>query len=125
MSKIIKQTKKLSAVGPYSLAIQKANTLYCSGQIGINEKSKLVDGGMLEEFKVIMTNIADVLREADFSMGDVVKVVLYVTDLYEYKKLNEVYSNYFEEPYPVRTTVEVSRLPLNASIEVEVTAVKD
>lgn len=123
--KVIKRTKTLSAVGPYSLAIEKGGILFLSGQIGINKEIKLVEGGIEAEFGKIMENTIVLLNKVGYSMSDIVQIKNYLIRLEDFSTINNLYKKYFQEPYPTRTTFQVVGIPLGASIEVEITAIKD
>lgn len=113
------------AIGPYSQAIQVGNTIYCSGQVGIDPKTgDLVEGGIEAETRQALENLEAVLNEAGASVGDVTQVQVFLTDLEEYDAMNEVYRNYFEEAPPARAAVEASGLPAGARVEILVTAQK-
>ncbi len=113
-------------VGPYSQAVEINGALYLSGQIGIDPKSgKLVDG-FESQVRQVFANLEAVLREGGYSKREVVKVVIYLTDLSRFSELNKVYEEFFREvePKPARVTVGVNELPLGAQVEIELTAVK-
>lgn len=113
------------AIGPYSQGIQVGNTIYCSGQIGLDpETGTLVDGGIKAETQQTLDNLEAVLRAAGASLNDVVQVQVFLNDLDEYEAMNEVYGTYFEEVPPARATTEVSGLPAGAQVEIMVTAQK-
>lgn len=113
------------AIGPYSQAIQAGNTIYCSGQIGIDpETGNLVTGGTAAETRQAMDNLQAVLEEANASMSDVVQTKVFVSDLDDYGAMNEVYASYFEEAPPARAAVQADSLPAGAQVEIMVTAVK-
>jgi 2-iminobutanoate/2-iminopropanoate deaminase len=114
-----------SAIGPYSQAIQIGNTIYCSGQIGLNpETSQLVVGGVGTELRQAMNNIRAVLREAGYTLEDIAYTQIFLTDMSDYELVNQVYGSYFFEAPPARAVVEVAALPAGARIEIAVTAVK-
>jgi 2-iminobutanoate/2-iminopropanoate deaminase len=114
-----------SAIGPYSQAIQVGNTIYCSGQIGINpDTNQLVAGGVGTELRQAMNNIRAVLREAGYTLEDIAYTQIFLTDINDYESVNQVYGSYFFENPPARAVVEVSALPAGANVEVSVTAVK-
>ena len=123
---MIKNVKTPSApvpVGPYSQAIVCDGLVFCSGQIGIDPRTgKLSPDGTEQEAKQCLDNIRSVLEAAGSSMKKVVKVTIFMTDLDHFKDVNAIYGERFSEPFPARTTVGVSRLPLGASIEIEVVA---
>jgi 2-iminobutanoate/2-iminopropanoate deaminase len=114
------------AIGPYSQAIVVGDAVYLSGQLGIRpEDGKLVEGGVISETKQALETIKAVLLAAGSNLSKVVSVTVYLADMADFTKMNEIYSKYFKEPYPVRTTVGASKLPKNASIEISAVAVKN
>lgn len=125
-------TKKITsgnapaAIGPYSQAIRAANTIYLSGQIGLNAQTgKLVEGGIEAETRQVLENIKAVLFAAALNLTSVVKTEVYLIDMNDFAKMNEVYATYFAEPYPARVTVAVKALPKDAKVEISAIAVKD
>ena len=107
-----------------SQGIVSNGTIYLSGQIHNKPDGTMVDGTVEEKFAQIMQNIVATLKAADATLDNVVKVVIYVTDMSQMPKLNEVYPSYFSDPFPVREAVCVKELPLGATIEVSVVAGK-
>lgn len=107
-----------------SQAIISNDTIYVSGQIHGKPDGSLVEGTVKEKLDQIMQNISAILKAADASVDDIVKVVIYVTDMAQMPELNEVYPTYFKEPFPVREAVCVQALPLGATIEISVVASK-
>ncbi|MGD0817317.1 MAG: RidA family protein [Methanomassiliicoccales archaeon] len=121
--KNVRTEKAPVPVGPYSQAIICDKLVFCSGQLGIDPVSgKLVTGGTVDEARQSLKNIRSVLEAAGSSMSKVVKVAIFMTDLDHFKEVNSVYADTFQEPFPARTTVEVARLPLGATIEIDVVA---
>ncbi len=113
-----------AALGPYSQALAVDGTLYCSGQIALDpESGVLLEGGVAEQAKRVFTNLGAVLQAAGMSFADVVKVTVYMTDLTDFTTVNDVYAEFFEEPYPARATVGVASLPKGAALEVDLIAV--
>lgn len=98
--------------------------IFVSGQVHCNAELELVGETTEEKVAQIMKNIATILKAADAGLDDVVKVVIYVTDMAQMPDLNAVYPTYFKEPYPVREAVCVAALPLGATIEISVVAEK-
>ena len=121
MDKVCFKTKLgPAAVGPYSTATIAGETIYLSGMIGIDPAvQKPVEGGTLAQAKQAFENIKTVLGELGATMNDVLKTTVYLTDIGEFGAVNSLYAEYFGPDYPARTCVEVSRLPLGLSIEVE------
>ncbi|NIR52351.1 RidA family protein [candidate division KSB1 bacterium] len=122
---VISTEEAPAAIGPYSQAIRVGNHLYLSGQIAIDPASgEMVEGGIEDQTRQVMQNIQAVLNAAGFSMQDVVQSKVFLSDLNNYQAMNDVYATYFRESPPARAAVEVARLPLDAMIEIMVTAVK-
>lgn len=120
--KTIFSDKAPKVVGPYSQAIQTDRFVFCSGQIGIDpEKGSLVEG-IENQTHQIMKNISAVLEEAGLSLENVIKTTIFLSDMQNYKQVNELYGTYFSEHKPARSTVQVAGLPLGALIEIEVIA---
>lgn len=107
-----------------SQAIISNGTVYVSGQIHSKADGSVIDGSVKEKVEQIMQNISEILKSADATLDDIVKVVIYVTDMTQMPELNEVYPTYFNEPFPVREAVCVQALPLGATIEISVVAEK-
>ena len=121
MDKIcFKTAKGPAAVGPYSTATIYGDTIYLSGMIGIDPAvQKPVEGGTLAQAKQAFANIATVLGELGATMDDVLKTTVYLTDIGEFSAVNQLYAEAFAPNFPARTCVEVSKLPMGLSIEVE------
>ena len=107
-----------------SHGIISSDTIYVAGQVHVTPDGVIIDGTTEEKVAQIMNNVAAILKAADAELNDVVKVVIYVTDMAQMPKLNEVYPTYFSEPYPVREAICVKELPLGATIEMSVVAAK-
>ena len=123
--KVIASPLAPKAVGPYSQAILANGTLYVSGQLPIDEQTgEFVNGGVKEQLVQIFKNISYILNEAGYSFGDVVKSTVYLTDMKDFGTLNEVYSQFYVEPFPARVAYAVAALPKGALAEVDVIAVK-
>ena len=124
MKKQIVTKNAPGAVGPYSQAIVVGNTLYVSGQIPLNPAT----GELVKEIgaavQQVLENLQAILTEAGYSMADVVKTVVYLADIDNFTKVNEIYAKYFREPYPARSCVAVKDLPKGALLEIECIAAK-
>lgn len=107
-----------------SQAIISNGNIYVSGQIHSKPDGSMVEGSVKKKMDQIMQNISEILKAADATINEVVKVVIYVTDMSQMSELNEVYPGYFNEPFPVREAVCVQALPLGATIELSVVASK-
>ncbi len=112
-------------IGPYSPALLVNDTLYISGQVPINiETGNLITENIELATHQVLRNIKVLLAEADMTLENVVKCTIFMTDLNEFQKMNAVYAGYFEGVAPARETVEISRLPMDATIEISCIAVK-
>ncbi|MGH2966390.1 MAG: Rid family detoxifying hydrolase [Gemmatimonadales bacterium] len=110
-------------VGPFSPAVREGDRVYTSGQVAQDPATgKLIAGGVAAQTEQILHNLAVILRAADKSLGDVVKVNVYLTDMRDFAEMNDVYAKHFAPPYPARTTVAVAALPLGAQVEMEAIA---
>ncbi|MBC5773844.1 RidA family protein [Pontibacter sp. KCTC 32443] len=113
------------SVGPYSHAVETGNLLYLSGQTPIDAATgKLVEGDISAQTEQCFVNLFAVLKAADLTPDDVVKVNVFLTDMANFSAMNEVYKTQFSEPYPARTTIGVASLPLGAQVEVEMIAAR-
>jgi 2-iminobutanoate/2-iminopropanoate deaminase len=126
MKKTVVTPHAPKAVGPYSQAVLIGGTLYCSGQIPLDpESGEVVSGGVREQAERVFLNLGAVLRASGMDFSNVVKATIFTTDLSKFGELNEVYASFFSEPYPARSTVQVSALPRGVQVEVEVVAIRD
>ncbi|MEM5947440.1 RidA family protein [Spirochaetia bacterium 38H-sp] len=113
------------AIGPYSQAIKIGNTLYCSGQIGISpETGKIKNTTIEEEATQTLENLKTVIEAAGFAITDTVKCTIYLTNMSDFSKINEIYASYFSHK-PARSTVAVKELPAGARVEIDCIAVKN
>ena len=124
MAKVIFSEEAPAAVGPYSHAFEAGGLIITSGQLGLDpETGKLVEGAEAQARQAFQ-NLSSVLKSAGSSMEKVVKVTVFGSKLEDFAALNKVYPEFFAEPFPARSGMEVSRLPLNAIFEIEVIAEK-
>jgi len=122
--KVIQTDKAPKAIGPYSQAIQAGNFLFLSGQIPLNPKTgELIQGDIREQTQQVLENIKRILESQGLRMENMVKSTIFLKDIANFNQVNEVYGNYFPSSPPARSTVEVSKLPRNAEIEIEAIAV--
>jgi 2-iminobutanoate/2-iminopropanoate deaminase len=125
MKKIISTTKAPAAIGPYSQAVEANGTLYISGQIPlVPETGKLAGGGIKEQTLQVFRNIEAILHEAGYEFSDVVKSTCLLSDMADFKGMNEVYSLYYPENQPARAAFAVKELPMGALIEIETIAAR-
>ena len=123
MKEQVRTDKAPGALGPYSQGIKANGFVFASGQVAIDPATgQVVEGGIREQTHRTLTNIAAVLEAAGSSMAQAVKVSVFQADLAEFADMNEVYAGFFPSPPPARTTVEVSRLPKDVRIEIDVVA---
>ncbi len=123
--KAIHTEKAPAAIGPYSQAIEVNGFVFASGQIPINpETGSFVEGGIKEQAHQALTNASEILKAAGTDLSHVVKTTVYLADMADFAAMNEVYAQFFSEPYPARSAVAVKDLPKGALVEVEVLAAK-
>lgn len=126
MKKIIHTDSAPAPIGPYSQAVQFGNTLYTSGQIAIDpSNSHLIITSVEAEARQVMKNLEAVLTAADMTFENVVKSTIYLTDMSDFAKVNEIYGSHFDEnSAPARETVEVVGLPKGVNVEISMIAMK-
>lgn len=125
MKKIINTPKAPAAIGPYSQAIEVGNFIFTSGVIPINpEDGTLVNGTIEEQTDRALKNLTNLLTESGSSLDSVVKTTVFIKNMDEFSKVNEVYAKYFTNNFPARSCVEVARLPKDVLIEIEAIATK-
>ena len=123
MKQVIHTGKAPAAIGPYSQAIQIGQLLFTSGQVPIDpETGAIVEGGIQEQARQSLNNIKAILNAAGTNMGAVVKTTVFLQDMNDFAAMNEVYAQFFQEPYPARSAVQVGRLPKDALVEIEAIA---
>lgn len=112
-------------IGPYSQAVKSGNTFYFSGQIALDPATTtMVEGDVSAQTKQVMANIGALLKEAGLEYSNIVKTTIFLKDMNDFPKVNAVYGGFFTSNYPARETVEVSRLPKDALVEISIIAVK-
>lgn len=125
MKRIIQTSKAPAAIGPYSQAVEVNGTLYISGQIPLDpETMKVVEGGIHEQTEQVLKNIGAILLEAGYGYSDVVKSTCLLSDMANFKAMNEIYGKYYPENSPARAAFAVKDLPLGVLIEIETIAAK-
>lgn len=125
MKRIIQTSKAPAAIGPYSQAVETGGTLYVSGQIPlVPETMKIVEGGIQEQTEQVLMNIGAILDAAGYNYSDVVKSTCLLSDMANFKAMNEVYAKYYPENSPARVAFAVKDLPLGVLIEIETIASK-
>lgn len=124
MKKEIKTQNAPMAIGPYSQAIEANGFIFASGQIAIDPSTgELITGGVEEQTRLVLTNLSSVMEAAGSSLENVVKCTVFLKDMNDFSKMNAVYEEFFDAPYPARAAVEVARLPKDVQVEIEAIAV--
>jgi 2-iminobutanoate/2-iminopropanoate deaminase len=112
-------------IGPYSQAIKIGNMLFMSGQVAIQKSTgNIISSNITDETQQVMKNLEEVLKSAGFDFSHIVKTTIFLKDMNNFPKVNEVYGSYFTSQPPARETVEVSRLPKDVNVEISCIAVK-
>ena len=121
--KKIQTTQAPSAIGPYSQAIRIGELLYTSGQIALNpENMEMMNGAIEEETEWVLKNLEAILKADGMSLSHVIKTTVYLTDLGEFARVNQVYEKFFGETKPARACVQVAALPKGAKVEIDAIA---
>lgn len=121
---IISTTKAPAAIGPYSQAIQTGNTLFSSGQLGLDPRTGMLPEGIQAQAAQALANVDAILKEAGFERSNVVKTVVFLKYMSDFGVVNELYADFFGNHKPARSCVEVSCLPKNGLVEIEVVAAR-
>jgi 2-iminobutanoate/2-iminopropanoate deaminase len=125
MKKVISTEKVPSPIGPYSQGLMVGNNLYLSGQIALDPATnKVIKGSIKDETRMVMDNLKSLLEAAGLSMDNVVKTTIFLKDMNNFMQVNEVYGSYFTKEFPARATIEASRLPKDANVEISMEALK-
>ncbi len=120
---IVKTNKAPDAIGPYSQAVRINKMVFLSGQIAVDPKTQqFVDGDIETQAKRVLENLKAVLEASGSCLENVVKTTIYLTDINDFSKVNEIYASYFSAGKPARSTVCVAALPKNAKIEIDAIA---
>ena len=122
--KTIQTTKAPAAIGPYSQAVEANGFVFASGQLGINPATgEFVEGDVQAQTRQALTNARAIMNEAGLDLNNVIKTTVFLSDMANFAAMNEIYAEFFREPYPARSAVAVKTLPKNALVEVECIAV--
>lgn len=122
--KVIQTNNAPAAVGPYSQAVELGNLVFASGQIALDPATGKLAEGIEAQAHQALKNAQAVIAASGAKWENVVKTTVFITNVDDFAKVNEIYATYFKQPYPARSCVEISRLPKGALIEVEVIAAK-
>ncbi len=124
MKKVISTTKAPAAIGPYSQAIDAGSMVFTSGIIPVVPETGEIPEGSVSQARQAFKNLSNLLEAAGSSMDKVIKTTVFIKEMNDFAAINEVYAEYFNEPYPSRSCVEVARLPKDVMIEIEAIAEK-
>lgn len=122
MPEVVSTPKAPQAIGPYSQAIKHNGLVFLSGQIPLDAAGNLVDGGIVEQTRQVLNNIQNVLDAAGSSLTSVLKATVFLKSMDDFAEMNKVYSEFFSEHKPARSTIQVAKLPRDVSVEIEVVA---
>ena len=125
MKKIISTDKAPAAIGPYSQAIEVNGMVFTSGVIPVNPATGEIPSGIENQANQVIGNLAALLVESGTSVDNVIKTTVFIKDMDDFAKVNEIYSKYFIKDCPARSCVEVARLPKDVLIEIEAIAIKE
>ena len=124
MKKVLATNNAPAAIGPYSQAITVGNMLFTSGQIPINPATGDIPEGVEAQAEQALTNVKNLIEAAGGSIENVVKTTVFIKDMNDFGKINEIYAEYFKDACPARSCVEVARLPKDVLMEMEAVAAK-
>ena len=124
MQKVISTDKAPSAIGPYSQAIEINGMVYTSGAIPVNPSTGEIPEGVEAQANLAFSNLCALVEEAGSKVENIVKTTVFIKEMNDFGKINEIYKKYFKEPFPARSCVEVARLPKDVLLEVEAIAWK-
>ena len=123
MKQVIHTDSAPAAIGPYSPAFQIGDLLFVSGQVPIDpDTGAVVEGDIAVQARQSLSNLKAILNAAGTNMGAVVKTTVFLADMNDFAAMNEVYAQFFQEPFPARSAVQVARLPKDAKVEIEAIA---
>ena len=122
MQKYINTEAAPKPIGPYSQAVNFRRLIFTSGQVALNENGVIATEDIKEQTKIVIENLRNILKEGGSSLANVIKTTVFLKDMNDFTQMNEVYDEFFGKVLPARSTVEVSRLPKDAKVEIEVIA---
>ena len=124
MKKIISTSDAPQAIGPYSQGVRVGSTIYYSGQIPLDPKTgQIVSGGIDIQTRRVMENVGGLLKSQGLNYDNIVKTTIFLADINDFQKVNEIYGSYFKQASPARSTIQAGALPKGARLEIEVIAV--
>jgi 2-iminobutanoate/2-iminopropanoate deaminase len=124
MASAVSSPKAPKAIGPYSPAIRAGSLLFVSGQVPIDPATgNMIEGDIAAQTRRVLDNVGALLEAGGVSFANVVRTTVFLADMNDFAEVNQVYGQYFSEPYPARATVQVARLPKDSRVEIDVIAV--
>ena len=124
MAKVISTDKAPGAIGPYSQAIEVNNMVYTSGVIPVDPATGVIPEGVEAQAKQALSNLKNLIEASGADISQVVKTTVFIKEMNDFAKINEIYATYFTEPFPARSCVEVARLPKDVLLEIEAVVAK-
>ena len=119
MKLLVESKRAPQAIGAYSQAIRAGETIYLSGQIGLDPETMQMEEGIDSQIRRVFLNLQAVAEAAWAGLNDTVKLTVYLTDLFHFPRVNEIMAAFFQQPYPARATISVTALPRNALVEID------
>jgi 2-iminobutanoate/2-iminopropanoate deaminase len=123
MKKAYRTDRAPQPVGPYSQIVRTGQLLFLAGQVPLTPEGKMKEGDVVAQARQVLNNLKAVLEEAGATMDSIVKTTIFLADLSDFETVNGIYAEYFHEPYPARSTIEASKLPRGARLEIDAIAV--
>ncbi len=123
MKEVYVTDKAPRPVGPYSQVVKAGGFLFLAGQIPLTSENVMNDGDVVAQAHQVMKNLQAVLEKAGATLNQVVKTTIFLEDLNDFEAVNQVYAQYFQEPYPARSTIQAARLPKGARLEIDAIAI--
>lgn len=124
MSKVISTDKAPAAIGPYSQAIEVNGMVFTSGVIPVDPQTGVIPATIEEQANQAFSNLKNLIEASGATIDKVIKTTVFIKEMNDFGKINEIYATYFKEPFPARSCVEVARLPKDVMLEVEAVVVK-
>lgn len=124
MSKVISTDKAPAAIGPYSQAIEVNGMVFTSGVIPVDPQTGVIPATIEEQANQAFSNLKNLIEASDATIDKVIKTTVFIKEMNDFGKINEIYATYFKEPFPARSCVEVARLPKDVMLEVEAVVAK-
>lgn len=123
MKRIVQTERAPQAIGPYSQAVEANGLLFISGQLGVDPQSGNLAEGVEAQARQSMKNIGSILEAAGVGFSNIVRTGIFLADMADFQKVNEIYATFFTDQYPARATIQVAGLPKNGAVEIEAVAI--